>query len=180
MSSRAKHDLHLSFQDKILHIAKVAEAAKTENLNLSEPPHCHAINFDQISMSSSLSCSEDKLATDVGTQDTRIQNLANQVKQKSVQTWSDVSSNASQKFSRRCYWQKEWRRFAIWMCFNLVSAEGFVLLDFHQMVRCTLPRRRSIHQLGKLFWLKTTFHLVLENNNLTKIPWFLYPIHANP
>ena len=29
-------------QDKILHIAKVAEAAKTENLNLSELPHSHS------------------------------------------------------------------------------------------------------------------------------------------
>ena len=43
MSSRAKHDLHLSFQDKILHIAKVAEAAKTENLNLSESPSLPSI-----------------------------------------------------------------------------------------------------------------------------------------
>merc|ERR550532_868125 len=49
------------FQDKILHIAKVAEAAKTENLNL-----------------------KDKLATDVGSQDTRIQNLANQIEKQTV------------------------------------------------------------------------------------------------
>ena len=34
-------------QDKILHIAKVAEAAKTENLNLSELPHSDPhLSFD--------------------------------------------------------------------------------------------------------------------------------------
>ena len=46
-------------------------------------------------MSSSPSCSEDKLATDAGSQDTRIQNLANQVKQKHAQTWSDMFSSSS-------------------------------------------------------------------------------------